>query len=98
MTFDTYGDSAASSKIATYINGLPSNTVVMVAVVDTGAPYGNTVEMKSLGAVSPSMSYRESYAFIGYKGDHKPSWIREVKKGRNGAGPSIANTRIKLML
>ncbi|XP_048576134.1 uncharacterized protein LOC116616558 isoform X2 [Nematostella vectensis] len=81
-TFDTHGDSSAGSKIVNYINGLPNDVMVAIAVVDDGSQYLSSAAraaISSLGATSTFLSLRQTYAFIGYKGHTKPLWIKEAK-------------------
>ena len=43
--------------------------------------------LKRLGATEPIADYRGSFAFVGYAGENKPSWITQ-KSTRRGQGPS----------
>jgi hypothetical protein len=78
--------------MASYIDTIPANSIVLVAVVDTGDRYENVDALTSIGATSPGMAFRESWAFIGFKGERKP-WIVENKKG-SSLGPAFVSARI----
>ena len=43
--------------------------------------------LKRLGATEPIADYRGSFAFVGYAGVTKPSWIGQ-KSAKRGQGPS----------
>ncbi|XP_048576143.1 uncharacterized protein LOC5509586 isoform X2 [Nematostella vectensis] len=81
--FDTYNDVDAGTKITDYINGLPGDVLVALTVVDEGSRYlSNEAKnaISTLGANNASLAFRETYAFVGYKGEPKPAWVQEVKK------------------
>ncbi|XP_048580383.1 uncharacterized protein LOC125561118 [Nematostella vectensis] len=87
-TIDTHGDHQAGTKIVNYINALPNDVMVAIAVVDEGSKYLTSSArnaISTLGAPSPYLSYRQTYAFVGYKGGPKPAWIKQVK---NSSGDS----------
>ena len=70
--------------------------IVLVAVQDEGSLHLTdeaVVALKSLGATSPGLGYRSSYAFIGFKGACNPSWIKENKNSR-GLGPTVMRVTI----
>ena len=46
--------------------------------------------LQLLGASQATLTYRASYALIGYKNSKNPSWIKENKK-EAGNGPTILN-------
>ena len=97
--FDTYRDSNAGNKLAAWINDLPSQTLVLVAVADCGAKYYQSAAaaLKSVGAVDPLTSgFRSSWYLIGYKGAAK-SWIRQdTTTSGNGPISTSVMTDIKL--
>ncbi|EDO38033.1 predicted protein [Nematostella vectensis] len=75
--FDTYNDVDAGTKITDYINGLPGDVLVALTVVDEGSRYlSNEAKnaISTLGANNASLAFRETYAFVGYKGEPKPAW------------------------
>ncbi|XP_001629581.2 uncharacterized protein LOC5509010 [Nematostella vectensis] len=78
--FDTYGDTTAGSRMSAFIDSLPSNSLVLVAVTDSGERHISDASeaLKSIGAVEPlTLSYRASWFLIGYKGEPRPSWVKQ---------------------
>ena len=53
--------------------------------------------LKLLGATQPTLTYRASYALIGYKNSKRPFWIKENKKAAR-KGPTILNGTISFTL
>lgn len=73
--YDTYGSSAASDAMATYLNGLSSGTKIFMAVYDS-ANANLTANAKTaitnLGSTSiNSLGLRDGWAFIATKGSGK---------------------------
>ena len=97
--FDTHADSDSGNKLAAWINDLPSQTLVLVAVADSGNRYyqNAAASLKSVGAVDPLMrGFRSSWYLIGYKGTAK-SWIRQnTAASGNGPVSTSVTTDIKL--
>ena len=70
----------------------------MIATQDDGSTHWQPAkgELMRLGATEPiSKPFRGSFAFIGYAGAIKPSWIAQEQEDRS-QGPSIIHLRIAL--
>ena len=64
--------------------------IVLVAIQDEGSRQVSPAfdALKRLGATDPILTdYRGSFAFAGYSGDNKPSWITQ-KQANSSQGPS----------
>ena len=83
--FDTYGNPAAGANMSDYINNLPSNTIVIVTVNDSGQNYVTDAHqaLLSIGAQPPLTpnGLRASWCLIGHKGGYRP-WIAQDQKDR----------------
>ncbi|XP_048581101.1 uncharacterized protein LOC116618466 [Nematostella vectensis] len=79
-SFDTWADELAGSKMATYIDSLPPNTLVLIAVRDSGQKHVTDAHdaLKSVGAVEPLQptNYGDKWLLIGHKGGPRP-WITQ---------------------
>lgn len=72
--------------------------IVLVAIQDEGSKYvPDAVDaLKRLGATGPILQdYRGSFAFAGYAGDAKPTWISQEQQ-IGGEGPCEISVRIPL--
>lgn len=100
--FDTFGSLQAVIDMKAFIDGLPDNLIVLIAVRDSSQPnYFHQVEgaesaLYSLGAVSPALPlFRESWLLVGYKGPERPAWVQQRHAARN-MGPVNVSTEIVL--
>lgn len=95
--FDTHGDGSAGLNMANFIESLPTHTVVLIAVKDSGGKFVDDAAnaLKSLGATNPlNPGFRGSWLLVGYKGNgEKPSWIRQEQKAPS-SGPSYITVRV----
>ena len=95
--FDTYEDSSAGKNMANFIESLPTDTVVLIAVKDSGEKFVDDAAnaLKSLGATNPlKPGHRGSWLLVGHKGNgEKPSWIRQEQRARS-RGPSYITVRV----
>lgn len=84
-----------------YINNLPYDTIVLVAVKDSGEKCSSVANaaLKSIGAQAPLQpkGFRTPWCLIGYKGGSK-SWIRQDYKDNSDEGPAKASVAIPLAL
>ena len=72
--------------------------VVLIATQDSGSHHWQPAKdaLKRLGVKEPILKpFRGSFAFIGYAGTNKPSWIAQEQEARY-QGPSIIHLRIPL--
>ena len=70
----------------------------MIAAQDAASHHWQPAldEFKRLGVTDPIlMVFRGSFAFIGYAGENKPSWIAQEQALRH-QGPSIIRLRIAI--
>ena len=95
--FDTHEDSSAGKNMANFIESLPTHTVVLIAVKDSGAKFVDDAAnaLKSLGATNPlNPGHHGSWLLVGYKGTgEKPSWIRQEQQAQS-LGPSYMTVRV----
>ena len=96
-SFDTHEDSSSGKNMANFIESLPTHTVVLIAVKDSGEKFVDDAAnaLKSLGATNPlNPGYRGSWLLVGYKGTgEKPSWIRQEQQARS-SGPCYITVRV----
>ncbi|KAL9983546.1 hypothetical protein ACROYT_G005734 [Oculina patagonica] len=96
--FDTYESSQAVAEMKGFIDSLPDNLIVLIAVHDSTSSRIAKAEsaLYSLGAVPPVVPlFRESWLLVGYKGPKKPAWIQQRHGARN-MGP--VHIRIEVVL
>ncbi|XP_035665421.1 uncharacterized protein LOC118408678 [Branchiostoma floridae] len=98
VRFDTYGDPAAGVSLRDFLRGLPNGRIVLIAVHDEGSRYSGDAmaELNSLGAFSPDIAHRTSWAMISKKGS-KTSWFVEDERDRY-AGPTVIEAEIPLSI
>ena len=96
-SFDTHEDNSSGRNMASFIESLPTHTVVLIAVKDSGENFVDDAAnaVKSLGATNPlNPGFRESWLLVGYKGTgEKPSWIRQEQQARS-SGPCYIRVRV----
>ncbi|XP_031573912.1 uncharacterized protein LOC116307751 [Actinia tenebrosa] len=82
-SFDTHGKAQAGADMSTYINSLPDNSIVLVAVEDSGHNHVRDAHqaLMSIGAKPPlePNGLRASWCLIGHKGGYRP-WIAQDQK------------------
>ena len=70
----------------------------MIATQESASNYWHAAAdaLKRLGATDPILSeYRSSFAFIGYAGENKPSWIAQEQEKR-AEGASMIKLKVPL--
>ena len=81
-SFDTYGSKVLSDSLALLLNNQPAGTIVLAAVRDDGANNLTPAAIEALQKFGSqeiaNLNYRDSWAFIGRKGDASP--IAEARK------------------
>ena len=97
QSFDTHASSQAASSFTYYIHDAPANSIIVVVVQDEGSSYfyyaKNAIE--AIGGSRTDISFRSSYALLGYKGNYKMNWVTEEYSTR-GNGPSVIRKTIQL--
>ncbi|KAJ7377056.1 hypothetical protein OS493_031014 [Desmophyllum pertusum] len=95
-SFDTHGKSTADDEMGAFIDGLPDNVIVLMAVKDEAYgkfreedKMGADAQLLRLGAPNPRPpGYRASWALVGYKGPRdQVDWIRHGQ-ALESQGPS----------
>lgn len=99
--FDTHGGgNKANIDLKKYIDGLDNGKIVIVAVQDEGYNQLGVVGIKalqSIGAVNPkNIGYRGSFAFLGYKGTSKRTWVQQLSNAR-WKGPTTLKASVPLL-
>ena len=71
--------------------------IVLVAIQDEGSTYVSQASraLERLSATNINPDYRGSFAFAGYAGDTKPSWITQ-QQHNSGEGPGEISVQIPL--
>ena len=69
----------------------------MVAIQDEGSTYVSQAigALERLGATDINLDFRGTFAFAGYAGNTKPSWITQ-QQHNSGEGPSTISVQIPL--
>ncbi|MFQ5824755.1 MAG: C25 family cysteine peptidase [bacterium] len=95
--FDTYTSSDAADEMANFINSLPEGSVVLVGILDEGS--ANMTEkayqaLESLGsALTREVSYRDSWAIVGWKG--APVGTVEEVLSKRFSGPAFVEDTLR---
>jgi len=76
-SFDTWGDTDASTRLAAYLSGLAHGTIVLFSVADDGSLLLTPDARNTIAALFGSrfiggLAYQESWALIGRKGASAP--------------------------
>jgi hypothetical protein len=93
--YDVYGSTSARDSMVSYLNGLSSDTIVLLSTNDEpqGNLEGNLANaLKDLGATSASLNqiaYRGSYILVGRKGVGEGNNYFEKVGPRGAEFPSI---------
>jgi len=100
--FDTHGSAPKVAEMKAFIESLPDNLIVLIAVWDSANTNiiqqidGVESVLSSLGAVPPVVPLvREAWLLVGHKGPEKPAWIQQRHRERN-MGPATLWTEIAL--
>ena len=100
--YDTFADKDASGKMATFINGLAANSIVMASIYDEGVSSLGEVGYKALESIGSvlirDIKHRESWAIIGRKGaalgsvpeDHGKASIASPSQCQLAQGSSVS--------
>ena len=88
--YDCFASQGECDNIGTFIDKLPQDSIVLIAIQESGATSGNNPpsnKLQELGSQnSGSVAENTSYALIGYKGNQSVHWKQESFKG-DGFGP-----------
>jgi len=97
-SFDTHGDENAGKNLRDFLNSITGDKIVLVTIQDEGSKYvPDAVDaLKRLGATDPILQdFRGSFAFAGYAGDAKPTWVSQEQRDSE-KGPCEISVRIPL--
>ena len=89
--FDCAASEAKCIELGTFLSGLPQDTVVLIAIQESGLVSGRSLptnHLKEVG-IQFSSTLRPNYSFtsIGYKGKNAVDWKKEWQNN-DGAGPT----------
>ena len=76
---------------------LSCSKIVVVAIQDDGSRFVSEAigALERLGATGINPEYRATFAFVGYAGYPKPSWVAQQQRS-SGLGPSSLFVQIPL--
>ena len=97
--FDCAASQAECGKLGTFLNGLPQDVIVLLAVQDSAVDSGKTLPTSELTAVGAqqagSVAKQTAHAVIGYKGQNNMPWKVE-KFTVKGSGPAKVSSSIPI--
>ena len=89
--FDCAASQAKCDELGTFVSGLPQDTVVLIAIQESGLVSGPSLptnHLKEVGIQSSStLGPNSSFTSIGYKGKNAVDWKKE-RQNNDGAGPT----------
>ena len=89
--YNCFASQGDCDKIGTFVDSLPKDSIVLVAIQESGASSSNRPPSSKLQALGSrnigSVVENTAYALIGYKGDKNVDWKQDLFKG-NGSGPA----------
>ena len=89
--FDCAASQAKCDELGTFVSGLPQDTVVLIAIQESGLVSGRslpTSQLKEVGIQSSStLGPNSSFTSIGYKGKNAVDWKKEAHNN-DSAGPT----------
>ena len=102
--FDIANEASAAAELASYLDDIVNDTIVILAVQDSVASAADKDELqpaldalRRLGVSSPeTIKYRVSHAFIGYKGSQRGDIPTVDIQKPMGGGPAINSTSINV--
>ncbi|XP_044165741.1 uncharacterized protein LOC114963329 isoform X1 [Acropora millepora] len=97
--YDTHGVSSSGYQMRDYLNSINGeDKIILISTQDDATHYWHPAKaaLIKLGVTEPILKpFRGSFAFVGYAGVNKPSWIAQEQRAR-GQGPSVIHLRIPL--
>ena len=89
--YDCVASQTACNNIGTFIDKLPQDSIVLIAIQESGATSSHrppSSKLQKLGAQNiTSVAENTSYVLIGYKGSKSVDWKQHLFKS-NAAGPA----------
>ncbi|XP_068673513.1 polycystin-1-like [Montipora foliosa] len=90
-TYNCFASQGDCDKIGTFVDSLPKDSIILVAIQESGATSSNrppSSKLQELGSPNiGSVVENMAYALIGYKGNKTVDWKQDLFKG-NGSGPA----------
>lgn len=97
--FDAKASSSEGTKLRDFIQNLPNNVILLMAVQETGNANSNlndaVAAMMGVGVNDTAILDNESFGAVLYKGPGSQPWIKE-SKNTVGNGPSFVTTSIAI--
>ena len=95
--FDTHKNKSNGVNLASHIKSAPENSIITIAVQDEGSEYFKYAReaIRKIGGLRSTLTYRSSYALLGYKGRLGENWVAEVYN-EPGKGPSVIRKILQL--
>ena len=93
---NNYRHNDADSERKSYLSY--RDKIILISTQDDATHYWHPAKaaLIKLGVTEPILKpFRGSFAFVGYAGVNKPSWIAQEQRAR-GQGPSVIHLRIPL--
>ena len=93
------GSQAECAKLGQYLDGLPQDVIVLLAIQDSAMDSGRVLPTSKLTVVgvqnAGSVALQTSHAVIGYKGQKSMAWKQDVFQEKS-AGPAEISTSIPI--
>ena len=97
--FDCAGYQAECDKLGAFLQGLPQDVIVLLAVQDSAVVSGKTLPTNQLTEVgvqeAGNVANLNAHVVIGYKGQQSMAWKDEELKG-SGSGPVELSSSISI--
>ena len=97
--FDCAASQAECHKLGTFLQGLPQDVIVLLAVQDSAVISNKTLPTSDLTAVGAeeagNVTNQTAHAVIGYKGQQSVTWKAE-KFTPSGSGPAELSSSIPI--
>lgn len=98
--FDCAASQAECDKLGTYLQGLPQDVIVLLAVQDSAVVSGKTLPISKLQTAvgaqeAGNVADQTAHAIIGYKGQQSVAW-KDDKLTPSGSGPAELSSSIPI--
>ena len=90
--FDCAASQAKCDELGTFVSGLPQDTVVLIAIQESGLVSGRSLPTSQLEEVGiqSSIGANSSFTSIGYKGKNAVDWKKELQNNDSARPTTIA--------
>ena len=97
--YDCVASKTACDNVGTFIDKLPQDSIVLIAIQESGATSSNRPpirKLQGLGALNiTSVAENTAYILIGYKGSKSVDWKEDLLKN-DGVGPANVSRLIPI--